>query len=171
MPDKSRNWGGFRPGSGNKFKWNSGETKPIRIPVKLHEAVLSYAKLIDGQFPGGLQPSEALACKLPRTEARVETVTQSSKLQEQVKILEQAIENAEKEKFKILTKLSKLEAEKAIRDRKTPLESVTVSSESVGGEQAIKILEAALKLKANAGGAIKAEIKKALSFLKRSRQG
>lgn len=171
MPDKSKNWGGFRPGSGNKFKWNSGETKPIRIPVKLHEAVLSYAKLIDGQFPNGLQPSEALACKLPRTETKLETVTQSKKLQEQVEILEQAVKNAEREKFELVTKLNKLEAEKAIRDRKPPLDGVTVSSDFPGSEQAVEVLESALKLKANAGGAIKREIKKALNFLGRSRQG
>lgn len=171
MGNKSKSWGGFRPGSGGKFKWNSGETKPIRIPVKLHEAVLSYARLIDGQFPNGLQPSEALACKLARTETTVDDVTQSSKLQEQVKILEQAVKNAEREKLSLATKLNELEAEVKRRDRATSLDGVTVSSDFPGTEQAVEILEAALNLKANAGGAIKREIKKALNFLGRSRQG
>ncbi len=58
---KKLNWGGYRPGSGQKPKWKSGETKPLRIPVTLHEQVLAFTQLLD---LGG-QPDELLSCDLP----------------------------------------------------------------------------------------------------------
>ncbi len=58
---KKSNWGGYRPGSGQKPKWKSGETKPLRIPVTLHEQVLAFTKLLDS----GEQPDELLSCDLP----------------------------------------------------------------------------------------------------------
>lgn len=45
--DKSGTWGGQRPGAGNKFKWNSGETKAVRIPIAIADEVLEAAKAID----------------------------------------------------------------------------------------------------------------------------
>jgi antitoxin component of MazEF toxin-antitoxin module len=45
--DKSSTWGGQRPGAGNKFKWNSGETKAVRIPIAIADEVLEAAKAID----------------------------------------------------------------------------------------------------------------------------
>ena len=46
MGNKS-SWGGYREGAGQKPKWNLGETKPLRLPVKLHEDILAIAHLID----------------------------------------------------------------------------------------------------------------------------
>jgi chorismate mutase len=45
--DKSINWGGFRPGAGNKYKWRHGETKAVRIPIAIADKVLEVAKAID----------------------------------------------------------------------------------------------------------------------------
>ena len=67
---KNSNWGGYRPGSGQKPKWKSGETKPLRIPVTLHEKVLAFTQLIDS----GEQPEELLSCDLP---SHLGNVTQS----------------------------------------------------------------------------------------------
>ena len=58
---KKSNWGGYRPGSGQKPKWKSGETKPLRIPVALHEEVLAFTQLLDS----GKKPEEFLSCDLP----------------------------------------------------------------------------------------------------------
>ena len=67
---KKSNWGGYRPGSGQKPKWKSGETKPLRIPVALHEQVLAFTQLLDA----GEQPDELLSCDLP---SHLGNVTQS----------------------------------------------------------------------------------------------
>ena len=73
---KKSNWGGYRPGSGQKPKWKSGETKPLRIPVTLHEQVLAFTQLLDS----GKQPLEFLSCDLPShlgsvTESKEEETT------------------------------------------------------------------------------------------------
>ena len=44
---KHKNWGGKRAGSGQKPKWKMGETKPLRLPVALHDKVLEYARMLD----------------------------------------------------------------------------------------------------------------------------
>lgn len=49
-PEKQ--WGGKRENSGFPAKWKSGNSKPLRIPENLHEAVLAYAHALDdGQQP------------------------------------------------------------------------------------------------------------------------
>ncbi len=48
-------------GSGQKPKWKSGETKPLRIPVTLHEQVLAFTQLLDS----GEKPLDLLSCDLP----------------------------------------------------------------------------------------------------------
>ncbi|MGK7887444.1 MAG: hypothetical protein AB4057_22800 [Crocosphaera sp.] len=58
---KKSNWGGYRPGSGQKPKWKSGETKPLRIPIKLHEQVLAFTQLLDSEY----SPEDLLLCDLP----------------------------------------------------------------------------------------------------------
>ncbi|MGK7953773.1 MAG: hypothetical protein AB4063_00680 [Crocosphaera sp.] len=73
---KKSNWGGYRPGSGQKPKWKSGETKPLRIPLTLHEQVLAFTQLLDS----GEKPDEFLSCDLPShlgnvTESKQEKVT------------------------------------------------------------------------------------------------
>ena len=82
---KNSNWGGSRPGSGQKPKWKSGETKPLRIPVALHEQVLAFTQLLDS----GEQPNELLSCDLlshlgnvteskpEKTDFHIDSVTQS----------------------------------------------------------------------------------------------
>ena len=68
---KKSNWGGYRPGSGQKPKWKSGETKPLRIPVTLHEQVLALTQLLDS----GEKPLEFLSCDLP---SHFDSVTESN---------------------------------------------------------------------------------------------
>ena len=85
MPRKS-NWGGYREGSGQKPKWKSGETKPLRLPIKLHNEILEYARLKDS---GEYTREELLSCdtnsKLePVKKSKDETDTLSSKLRDLV---------------------------------------------------------------------------------------
>ena len=85
MVSKS-NWGGYRKGAGQKPKWNSGETKPIRLPVKLHQQVTEFARLLDS---GKYTTQELLSCDIsPQlelvTKSNTENVTQSNKLKELV---------------------------------------------------------------------------------------
>jgi hypothetical protein len=82
MKDTQNSWGGSRPNSGMKPRWNSGVTKPLRLPLALHDDCLWFAQLIDGQFPSGQQASDVLACQLPRSEKQHETVTQSREVTE-----------------------------------------------------------------------------------------
>lgn len=42
-----KQWGGKRENGGFPAKWRSGNSKPIRIPESLHEAVLAYAHKLD----------------------------------------------------------------------------------------------------------------------------
>lgn len=39
--------GGNRPGAGRKYKWISGETRTIRVPVILADKLLQIARLLD----------------------------------------------------------------------------------------------------------------------------
>ena len=64
------NWGGYREGSGQKPKWNSGETKPIRLPVKLHQQINDVARLLDS---GEYTTEELLSCEIF---SQLETVTE-----------------------------------------------------------------------------------------------
>jgi hypothetical protein len=58
---QNNTWGGYRPGSGQKPKWNAHDTKAVRIPEKLLDDVLFYARLLDS----GLPANELLSCQLP----------------------------------------------------------------------------------------------------------
>ena len=66
------NWGGYREGSGQKPKWNLGETKPIRLPVKLHQQTMGIARLLDS---GEYTTEELLSCEIKQ---QLETVTESN---------------------------------------------------------------------------------------------
>ena len=70
MPNNS-NWGGYREGSGQKPKWNLGETKPIRLPVKLHQQIMGIARLLDS---GQYTTEFLLSCEIKH---QLETVTKS----------------------------------------------------------------------------------------------
>ena len=102
------NWGGAREGAGKKPGWKTGPTKPIRLPVTLHDAVYRYAKRLDEV----MDPSN------------LESVTDS--------------------------KMNYL---------------LTDEMGAIHVQKVIEILNEALQLKANAGGAIKTEIRKALEIL------
>lgn len=39
--------GGKREGAGNRYKWNHGKTKVIRVPEAIADRVLEVAKIID----------------------------------------------------------------------------------------------------------------------------
>lgn len=39
--------GGIRPGAGGKPTWKSGQTKTIRVPVALADAILAFARELD----------------------------------------------------------------------------------------------------------------------------
>ena len=80
------NWGGYRKGSGQKPKWNLGETKPIRLPIKLHQQITEIARLLDS---GEWTVEELLSCDIkyslePVTESKDETVTLSKRLKKLV---------------------------------------------------------------------------------------
>jgi hypothetical protein len=53
--------GGSRDGSGRKPSWNSGETKPIRLPMALHREVSRLARLLDDGLiaPGDIKPNHS----------------------------------------------------------------------------------------------------------------
>lgn len=80
------NWGGYRLGSGQKPKWRCGKTKPLRIPVSLHEQVIAFAQLLDS----AKRVEELLSCEIPScldtdTESRIDSVTLSSELRELIR--------------------------------------------------------------------------------------
>jgi hypothetical protein len=145
-------WGGYRPGAGQKPKWNSGATATIRVPQALIEDVMHYAKLIDGQIPRGLKTEDCLSCNL-------DIVTQSSGLVDQLEAVTAERDRLVSERNELEEKVRDLYLQ--LKEKTQNLEIVTESSYS----QALEILQAAISLKANAGGAIKVEIKRALKLL------
>ena len=66
----SNTWGGAREGSGQKHKWRSGDTKAVRIPEKILDDVLSYARLLDN----GASAQELLSYDIPESLENVQTV-------------------------------------------------------------------------------------------------
>lgn len=46
-----RQWGGKREGGGFPAKWRNGNSKPLRIPEALHEAVIAYAHALEDGTP------------------------------------------------------------------------------------------------------------------------
>lgn len=65
--------GGKRIGAGNKFKWNSGKTKVIRVPEIIAEQVLEYAHFLDS---GGTHSNSVTHSM----ELRYDGVTQSKEV-------------------------------------------------------------------------------------------
>ena len=89
------NWGGYREGSGQKPKWNLGETKPIRLPVKLHHQLMGIARLLDS---GEYTTEELLSCEIFSqfeivTESNNENVTLSNGLKKLVNNWQEKAEN------------------------------------------------------------------------------
>jgi hypothetical protein len=143
----SLSWGGYRPGAGQKPKWRNGATATIRVPQALIEDVMRYAQLIDGQSPSSLKAEDCLSCILDND-------TQSSKL----KLVTAERDRLSSECNELARKVSELNCSLA---ETSHLETVTKSNYI----QLLEILRSALSLKANSGGAIKTEIKKALNLL------
>jgi len=162
MTSQYSTWGGARLGAGRRQEWNLGETKPVRVPIEIAGDVLQYAKLIDGSMPNGLLIADALACELG-IEKQHENVTQSSYLLERLDELKAERDRLDFECDRLAAQVGDLSLE--IENLKAIDESVTQSR--VGGisEKVVAILTQALELKANAGGAIKAEIRQALALL------
>jgi regulator of replication initiation timing len=92
--EKPSNWGGSRPGAGNKYKWKSGETKAIRIPIAIADEVLKAAQAIDeGKSPlindCVTQSSAEESNELTNRKAELEQVkAYNSKLSKEVSELE-----------------------------------------------------------------------------------
>lgn len=87
MERSSSNWGGARPGAGQKPHWNAGATKPVRIPAALAQEVLWFARCLDAA-PTPAQRQKLLSCQL-------DSVTESNtraQLHELITRWEQAIE-------------------------------------------------------------------------------
>lgn len=145
-------WGGYRPGAGQKPKWNSGTTATIRVPQVLIEDVMRYARLIDGQFPLGMKTEDCLSCSL-------DSVTQSNRLVDQLEVVTVERDRLVSERDELEEKIQDLHLQ--LEKKKQNLEIVTESNCS----QVLEILQAAISLKANAGGAIKIEIKRAMDLL------
>lgn len=153
----SVSWGGSRPGAGQKPKWHSGKTATIRVPRSLADDIMQYAQLIDGQFPNELQVSDCLTCQLP------DSVTQSSSEIDKLKVVIEERDRLNSECNKLVKKVGDLHLQ--LEEMKQSHETVTQSSSSQIPTQVLEILQTALNLKANAGGAIKAEIRQALNLL------
>ena len=113
MPNDS-NWGGYREGSGQKPKWNLGETKPIRLPVKLHQQIMDIARLLDS---GQYTTEELLSCEIKPnletvTESNDENVTLSNELKELVNSWQEKARNTTSPRWshakKLLAELAEL---------------------------------------------------------------
>jgi hypothetical protein len=65
--------GGKRIGAGNRFKWNCGKTKVIRVPEAIAEQVLEYAHFLDS---GGTHSNPVTQSM----ELRYDGVTQSKEV-------------------------------------------------------------------------------------------
>ena len=113
MPNNS-NWGGYREGSGQKPKWNLGETKPIRLPVKLHQQITDIARLLDS---GEYTTEELLSCEIKQqletvTKSNDESVTLSNALKELVNNWQEKAKNTTSPRWshakKLLAELGKL---------------------------------------------------------------
>ena len=73
----SNTWGGAREGSGQKHKWKSGDTKAVRIPEKILDDVLFYARLLDN----GASAQPLLSCDRPES---LESVHKLKKIRKSV---------------------------------------------------------------------------------------
>lgn len=144
----SINWGGYRPGAGQKSKWHNGATVTIRIPQLLIEDVMRYAQLVDGQSPHGLKAEDCLSCIF-------DSDTQPSQLE----IVTTERDRLDSECNELGERVADLNLQ--LEKLKQGFETVTESNYSQG----MDILRAAISLKPNAGGAIKKEIKRALDLL------
>lgn len=50
---ESKQWGGPGRGQGKKSTWQTGPTKPIKVPVALADEIMHYARALDrGELPG-----------------------------------------------------------------------------------------------------------------------
>lgn len=153
----SLNWGGYRPGAGQKPKWLSGKTATIRVPRSLADDIMRYAQLIDGQSPNGIKASDCLSCQLH------DNVTQSSNEVEQLGAVIKERDRLDSECNELAEKVGNLHLQ--LEEMKQNYETVTESNCSQASTQALEILQAAVGLKANAGGAIKTEIKRVMDLL------
>ncbi len=84
MPDAryqgwTRNTEVLRP---HQFKkqWNSGKTKPIRVPITLAERVLEYARALDdgGDLPFTDNSGDAIATIIAKVKAKEKGYTANS---------------------------------------------------------------------------------------------
>lgn len=130
----SFSWGGYRPGAGQKPKWNSGATVTIRVPEKLTADILHYARLIDGQFLNGLQISDCLSCQLHN-----DTVTQSRDLSGKLEEVTKERDHLDQECNELAEKVGMLNLQ--VEELKQRDDSVTQS----------KLLEALKEVLAKAG--------------------
>lgn len=106
--ERSNNWGGARPGAGQKPSWNAGTTKPVRIPAAFEHEVLWFARCLDVE-PTDAHRQELLTCQL-------EPVTDSiTPLQQLIERWEHAIEKGRGPRWymarKMLAELKALDSE------------------------------------------------------------
>lgn len=152
-------WGGDRPGAGQKPKWLSGETSVVRVPKVLTDDVLWYARLIDGQFPNGLQPDDCLSCQIPSE------MSSHPELKSALAALQAERDELDKECSELANRLGDVHLELDKLRSETSHDSVTRSSDIPGKQEIIDLLIEATKLKANAGGAIKGKIRQVIELL------
>jgi chromosome segregation ATPase len=153
--EKPSNWGGSRPGAGNKYKWKSGETKAIRIPIAIADEVLKAAQAIDeGKSPlindCVTQSSAEESNELTNRKAELEQVkAYNSKLSKEVSELEtklfkasQQLQQVTKERNEYFDRIAdiQLELDNLKDDR------VTQSNPRVGIEAKVVELEKSLTI-------------------------
>lgn len=122
-----------------KPKWKAGPTRTIRVPIAISQQLLEYAHKLDDLEAVDLSQDNIEDLKAKADLAKI--------LLERCEYLEQQWNERESLITNLRMQLGKLG--RKIQDQ----------------EQAIFVLRAALDLKANAGGAIKTQIKKALELL------
>jgi len=151
------NWGGAREGAGAKSTWKHGGagTKLIRIPVALESQILSAARRIDVGV--NLIPDDSVI------DSSRDLETENSHLRQRLEAREEMVALLQKKLKKLNEEYESLYRENQYL--KSQHDIVTDSNSSRVNPLVMVLLDEAVKLKANAGGAIKLKIKEAQALL------
>lgn len=134
--------GGSREGSGRPSAWNNKKTAAIRVPECFLEQVLGYARQLDSG----------------NTSQFIDNAKNQNILQTEIQDLKRDLEETQLELSKTRSLLD------TSRRREQDLTN-HLCNDPKDKFKAADILKASLKLKANAGGAIKDQIKEALKLI------
>jgi len=149
------------PGLGGRGKRAPYKTTHYRMPIALKPTVedmaAKYRELVD-EYEADDPALVSAVISVIASSSDFKNTEEFSKISEQIKSLELQLKLAKKENKELTEKLASLE-----KSNYTLLEQL---KKLKCPPQAILVLENALLLKANAGGAIKDKIKEALHLIK-----